>query len=563
MNVWLRISAVAVVFLTALAIEKAFVASYQTAPVEVAPQGDTRTQKAMGRVVSVQPPVEESEGQEDELYNPIRGRPHTRLFPCAAEVLTGENRGRVVAFVNRVRGRPHIDMSLRPGVRVLLYVTTEKGKVVNVEAPRPLMRWRPLLWSSAILTAVLIAALGTAGVRAVFMTLGCGAALLFLTAPLLANGFSPPLVALISFAAVSVVMFLVWGGGRRATACAAAGALGGLLIAGVVAFAGSRLLGLTGESFAVIRLLRGMPKLQRLDFGQLLIVGMAIVAMGAAIDIAASVVSGLIEFRRANPAAGPAEVRRTGLQLNRNISATMVMTLCMAWLALRLPILMIAYRGGEALGKAWMKCYAAELLQIVSAAIAVMLAGPASAMLFSIAFAKREAIREFPTASSRGGAAVLQRYAALIVLVSTAVVSGGCLWRSRLPEKELSLDLSEVRSETSLQALQFDVAERQMQRDWDAAMLLLWRMRELAPRNPYVHRDLAYAYMTRRLPVLAHDSLERALPALEEDARTRYLAGVVAYWEGDYEAARRELQRAVELDPELWAAADALSILGP
>ena len=320
-------------------------------------------------------------------------------------------------------------------------------------------------------------------------------------------------------------------------------------------------MGFTGESFAVIRLLRGMPKLQGLDFRQLLTAGTAIVAMSAAIDVAASVVSGLAEFQRARPGAAPAEMRRTGLRLNRNISATMVMTLCLAWLALRMPVLLIAYRGGEALGPAWTKCYAAELLQIVSASIAVMLAGPASAIIFAAVFAKRTGAAD--SGAGRLPASALRRGIASTIFILAAAVSITWIWRSRLPEYEPSLDMTELRSGLSLKELQSRAAEAQRARDWDAAMLLLWRARELAPDEPYIRRDLAYAYMARRRPVLARDSLRRALPALEGDARTRYISGVVAYWEGDYEKARKELERAVALDPELWAAADALSSLGP
>jgi Flp pilus assembly protein TadD len=92
-------------------------------------------------------------------------------------------------------------------------------------------------------------------------------------------------------------------------------------------------------------------------------------------------------------------------------------------------------------------------------------------------------------------------------------------------------------------------------------MVLLWQARDLNPESPAIQRDLAYAYLARGWVELARDAIRPVRSILGDDARTLYVSGVLAWWDGDTETARQELRRAVDLDPSLDGAASALSRL--
>lgn len=556
-----RLLGAAAVLAAAFAVERGHVASYDRLEVSVDASERTRTQEALAEVLFVQPYVKEPAGPAAPAYNPARGRPRPRLHPCAARILTGENRGRVVAFVNRIVDRPFVDVHLVPGRRVRLWVTTREGRIAQAEVVPLPVRWRSLLWAAAVLCAVLIVVLGDLGARAMLLTIGCGAVLVFVAAPVMASGGPPLLVAGVSFLLVAALLLGLWGQEWRVALCAAAGALTGLAAAALVSLAASRLMGLTGGAWAIIRLLRGRPEFQALDFRQLLAAGMAIIAMGAALDIAVSVVSGLIAFQLQNPGASASQIRHVGLRLNRNVASTMVLTITTAWIALRLPVFLVMHSGADVFSRLWVKCYAAELTQVISAAIAVMLAGPATVLLFVHLLGRlsRAKVRARPFGPRRLAATHILLPAALI-----SIALSSPLWfrQTQPPSDVPSVDVSAVRAETSTAALLDAAREWQLLGDWDSSMVVLWRARELAPDNPIVGRDLAYVYLSRGWAVPARDAIARALPALTDDARAQYIAGVIAFWEGDREDAKMRLERALRIDPALSAAADALAALG-
>jgi len=561
MNAGRRILGIATIMLAAFALERGMVRSYDRFPVSLDPAGRTRTQEALARVLVVRPPAQESVGVAELAYNPVRGRPRPRVYPCAARVLTGENRGRIVAFANRIEDRPYVDVHLRPGSRVRLSVTARDGLIVQAAVYHLPIRWPKLLWGFAVLCAVLVAALGADGMRAVLLIAGCAAVMPLLAFPLLARGWPPVAVAFLAFLAVAALLLTLWGESWRAALCAAAGAFAGLAVAAAVALAASRLMGLTGEAWAIVRLLRRRPELQGLHFGQLLAAGMVIIAMGAAIDVAASVLSGLLEFARANPSASAGRVRRVGFRLNRNVAGTMVLTICAAWIALRLPVLVVMYSSPEVFTTPWMKCYAAELTQVVSAMIGVMLSGPATVLVFTRVSARGEEPVEAPSTDGGSRGAAFGRVVLAAALPVLAFTSPLWLRRTQAPSEHPCVDVSAVRSESSVDALRAASTEWQQLEEWDSSMLILWRALELRPDDPLVHRDLAYAYMSRRWISPARDAIRRALPKLPRDARAQYIAGIVAWWEDDLDRARTHLNRALRLDPSLAPAARALAAL--
>jgi len=538
------------ILLACLAVDQTFIAAHDGEPVTCAEQPDVRSQRCLAKVVDVQPAIV-LPADPAAPFNPVRGPVPTQLVPSAAKVLTGENRGRTVVFINRLQGRPYVDVRLRRGALALLSVSTREGVVTEATLYPVVLRWRPLLWAVAAILAAAVAALGRDGWRAAVLCVTILAVLSVLTAPLIGRGAPPALVAVITFTVVAGAMLLLWGTGWRERLCAAIGTLAGLLAGGIVAFSAICLLGLDSSASALIRLLKGRPGLQNLSFEQLLAAGAALMATGAALDIAASIVGGLVALRRANPSVTAAELRRAGLRLNRDIAPMMVLTSFFAWLAVHLSVILLMHRSAEAFSQRWIACYTIELARFVSASTAILLAGPFTALIFP-------AIVRGP-ACGRENHSTLERSLVLITSGLIALVSVASLVHTSIQRVPLHTTEPPPGKGVSLTELVAAAEERQGQRDWDGSIILLWRARATAPDEPIVARDLAYAYLARHWPELARATLEPALPALADDARSHYIRGILSWWENDLETAKAELQRAITLDPALTHASEALA----
>ena len=551
----IRVIGPAALLLLALALQQGFIAAYEGEGVAVDSLRRTRAQRALARVAVVQPSVTVPVG-EDAEYNPVRGRIPDHLAPCGARVLTGEYRGRMVTFMNRLEARPYVNLPLRRGSLARVEVTTRDDAVVSVDAEPPPVRWRRLLWTGAVVLAAVVLLFGPSGARSVLLLIGAGLVVVLIVIPLLARGMSPVLVSFAAFLLVAAVMLAGWGGGLRPAGAVAAGALAGLLAGGVVAFGAARLMGLDGSASAVISMLRQRQRLASLDFGLLLAAGATLAAVAAALDVGASVVAGMIEFRSARREAPVRELRAVGIRLNRDIAGTMVLTLWFAWLALRQPMLLVAFRSPDAFMPEWIECYAMEVAPLVAASIAIILAGPLSAVVFALCAGGVRVAGSREWQRARVGHGILW-----VVCVGSIIASAAVAVRARLPAMKDPSWLASSRDAASAEPLLAMAAERRRAADPDASMILLWRAREVDPANALVHRDLAYAYMARREFHLARESIDRALPELKSDARTHYISGIVAAWEGDVDRARLELHEALALDPAYGAAADALQAL--
>jgi len=549
-HVPLRITGVVAILLTCLAIDRGFIASHDRLSATASGFPGARSQECMAKILSTQPPII-LPIDPDAVYNPVRGAAPHRLVPTAARVLTGENRGKTVVFVNLLQDRPYVNVKLRAGMLAQLSVTTKDKHTVGVELyPLP-MRWRALLWIMAVLLAVMVGAFKRDGWRSALLCICILAVVTLLAVPLIVGGLSPALAVLLTLVLLASVVVLLWGKGWLPGVYTVAGTAIGLLAGGLIAFVSARLLGLDGSASALVRLLRPRPALRDLSFEQLIAAGTALVVMGAALDIAASVISGMVEFRRVNPLASALEVREVGLRVNRDVTGMMLLTLLCAWLAIHLPVFLIMWRSADAFTDQCMECYAMEVVRFVSASVTLMLTGFATTRIF--------ARHASDNRQKRNRSEVGTRRIAPICFGLIAVFAA--LWlahtvSTRTPPA--SKDAPLAKENPSAEQLLALSLERQRNTDWDGSIILLWRAREIEPDNAFVHRDLAYAYLSRRWPQLARDSISKALPSLVGDARTRYISGVLSWWEGDLATARQELMQAVKIDPAFHEAAEAL-----
>jgi len=253
---------------------------------------------------------------------------------------SGPAAGETVKVPNPVSGFPGHDKLAGAGDAVLLRAWVADGKVTYATVI-DLSRGAWLIHVTFLLVAVVLLVGRGKGLRAL-VALAVSGAVLYPAALATALGRLPALPVFLAAAVpLCVAVFGILGGPGRQVLAGSAGAFGGLLAGGLCAVAGAaalRLTGLASDSMMAIRLFTGS---RGLDYAGLLQAGMVLGIVGAGMDVAMAVVSGVQQVRRAKPDADRSELLARGLAIGRGVMIPMVLALLLAYVGLSLPILIL------------------------------------------------------------------------------------------------------------------------------------------------------------------------------------------------------------------------------
>jgi uncharacterized membrane protein len=280
--------------------------------------------------------------------------------------------------------------TFRSGQRVRLSILEQAGQPTFYNI-RDLERGRPMVALAALFVLAVIAFGRWQGVRSL-IGLACSFTVIVgFVVPAILRGRSPVPVALVGAMAIMLAsLYLAHGVGRKTTAAvvgtALALALTGALTAGFVELAA--LTGLASEEALNASFQVGGISLQGL-----LLAGIILGGLGVLDDVTVSQASLVFELRRADPAAGFAE-----LAVGRDHVAASVNTLFLAYAGASLPLLVLFVSGGDALGTvATSEAVAVEVVRTLCGSIGLIAAVPLTTVL-----AASLALEE-PAAAGRGG----------------------------------------------------------------------------------------------------------------------------------------------------------------
>jgi uncharacterized membrane protein len=296
--------------------------------------------------------------------------------------------------------------TFRSGQRVRLSILEQAGQPTFYNI-RDLERGRPMVALAALFVLAVIAFGRWQGVRSL-IGLACSFAVIVgFVVPAILRGRSPVPVALVGAMAIMLAsLYLAHGVGRKTTAAvvgtALALALTGALTAGFVELAA--LTGLTSDEALNASFQVGGISLQGL-----LLAGIILGGLGVLDDVTVSQASLVFELRRADPAAGFAELVRGALAVGRDHVAASVNTLFLAYVGASLPLLVLFVSGGDSLGTvATAEAVAVEVVRTLCGSVGLIAAVPLTTVLAaSLALEEPAATRGGP-GDRRGGPPVGQ-----------------------------------------------------------------------------------------------------------------------------------------------------------
>ncbi|WP_276620549.1 YibE/F family protein [Syntrophomonas wolfei] len=259
-------------------------------------------------------------------------------------MLDGTDKGKILTAINTLSGSAGFDMHLSPGDKVVIYIAeftpADGGEAVKTIYVSDRVRSPALLWIVGVFAGLLLLIGRWQGAKALF---GLGITILGIYKVLLPGliaGKSPlPLTVIVLIVVTLITMICIAGFSRKALA-ATLGTLGGLIVAGWLAYIFGDLAQLSGLATEEERMLVYVENLN-LDMRGLLFSGILIGAVGAIMDVTMSVASAISEIKRANPEMNTAELVAAGMNVGRDIMGTMANTLILAYTGGAMPFMLL------------------------------------------------------------------------------------------------------------------------------------------------------------------------------------------------------------------------------
>lgn len=167
--------------------------------------------------------------------------------------------------------------------------------------------------------------------------------IIFLYLPMIYVGVSPFFAAIIICILTTVVTMLLIGGWTVKSASAILGTIGGVLVAGLLAFAFGALAHISGFNVQEIESLIYIANNSKLQIGEIMFSGILIASLGAVMDVSMSIASTISELHMLNPNMSRKLLFRSGINIGRDMMGTMSNTLILAFSGTSINTIIILY----------------------------------------------------------------------------------------------------------------------------------------------------------------------------------------------------------------------------
>ena len=313
------------------------------------------------------------------------------------EILTGRYAGEVTGVTNYLSA--FYNVYVQAGDKISVSVNTVAEGVYSVSVynySRDLWIWAFV----AVFALVLIAVGGKQGLKAIAglaVTVFC---VIFLLVPLLVQRGWPAIPTTLAVVAyTTVVSFIILGGIRVKTMVAALGSIGGVALAGLLAWGACKIVHISGMNMDEAESLLLTAVDNGLKVKGLFICGVLIAAQGAVMDIAMSISSAVDELHAVNPQLTARKLFRSGMNIGRDAMGTMANTLVLAFAGTSLNMMIFIYAYDVSYIQLMNTDFVAiEIIRGLAGSIGIVLTVPLVAAISAWLLTRRESVT-----TERGG----------------------------------------------------------------------------------------------------------------------------------------------------------------
>jgi len=348
-------------------------------------------------------------GRVVEVLNsyPVEGE-NSVAHILKVELLGGRYKGKKIIMRNLIRPRyyPRASIWIKKGDVFLCKVGGMGDNIRSLNAVQEYNRDGIIIILAGFLMMLIILVGRYKGIRTVISLIIAGVVIYFVMLPTLHNRANPLLIAMrnllsalgletwatnplfivpLTCGIITATSLLIIAGFGRKTYSAILGTMGGVVVATIIVIYAQSHLCLSGmESYNAAEIIESEAG-KHLDLRRLLLAGMILGLLGAAMDGAIDVASSMEEVRRANPKLGRLRLIQAGMNVGTDVIGTMANTLIFAYFGLRL-LLVLTSVGTPLFTTTNMQLFSvgvvsAEIVRILAGSIGLVITIPITVLI--------------------------------------------------------------------------------------------------------------------------------------------------------------------------------------
>lgn len=326
---------------------------------------------------------------EDETRDPLSQQPTMNQI-LKVLITSGKYKGNEVTVINYQTDNPVFNIKVKnnDNVIVALEIGQAGDKIAEAYIADHLRQNE--LYLLLVFFVVLILAIGwRKGAKALCALLLTLVLIWGVLLPGFLQGYNPLLLTSVIAIIATVVTILIVGGRSLKSVTAISGTLGGVAVAGLLAFLVGKAAHLTGFGSEEAAMLLYVPQAAKLDIQGLLFAGIIIGALGASMDVSMSIASAVEEVKRVCPELKIWRLFQSGMNVGRDIMGTMANTLILAYTGSSLQLILIFMAYKESLLKIFnLDMIASEVVRALSGSIGMVMVIPLTSIIAALLYGR-------------------------------------------------------------------------------------------------------------------------------------------------------------------------------
>jgi uncharacterized membrane protein len=302
---------------------------------------------------------------------------------------SGDHRGIELPATNYLSAYGNID--LKEGTLVIVRLDYDDGGNPYVVVIGNYDRSGIIIGLTVIFVALLVLFGGKKGAGAI---LGIGFTVFsiwFFLIPLIERGFPAILATILLVAITTFVSLILLNGFTKKTFVAAVGCIGGVTIAGFVAYMAGVITPINGFNMSEAEELILRASDSGLKISGLLVSGILIASLGAVMDVAMTITSSVAELHDTKPSSRSKDLFRSGMNIGKDAMGTMANTLILAFAGASLNMLILF----RVFDYPYLQIFNSDLMTIeiiqgIAGSIGIVLTVPLVAFLSALLYGKKQ-----------------------------------------------------------------------------------------------------------------------------------------------------------------------------